>query len=164
MGKLGKLDAGNNGNGGLSSLKHLPRNALKRLRRHGKRLGKRRLRDFQPLKYAGTVPQAITTECSETPSAARKTAGKRRLRDFQPLNHIEHGLLPAERPKVSFVAAFSVPRMRASVSSVVLYFGMLKSGVALSPSSFRKLRTVWLSLPLRRILVASHFTIRPAPT
>ena len=76
---------------------------------------------FGMLKYAGTVLQAITTECSETPSAARKTAGKRRLRDFQPLNHIEHGLLPAERPKVSFVAAFSVPRMRASVSSVVLY-------------------------------------------
>ena len=32
-----------------SHLKHLPRNARKRLRRHGKRLGKRRLRDFQPL-------------------------------------------------------------------------------------------------------------------
>ena len=92
-GKVKILDAGktgNLGNGGLSSLKHLPRNARKRLRRHGKRLG------------------------------------KRRLRDFQPLNHIEHGLLPAERPKVSFVAAFRVPRMRGSVYSVVLYFGMLK--------------------------------------
>ncbi len=72
------------------SPKPLPWNARKRLRRHGKRLG------------------------------------KIRLRDFQPLNHMEHGLLPAERPKVSFVAAFSAPRMRASVSSVVLYFGMLK--------------------------------------
>ena len=29
-------------------------------------------------------------------------------------------------PMPLFVAAFSVPRMRASVSSVVLYFGMLK--------------------------------------
>ena len=79
-----------------------------------------------------------TTECSETPSAARKTAGKRRLRDFQPLNHIEHGLLPAERPKVSFVAAFSVPRMRASVSSVVLYLGMLKYAGTVPQAIYRQ--------------------------
>ena len=32
------------------------------------------------------------------------------------------------------------------------------------PMLNEKLRAVWLSLPLRRILVASHFTIRPAPT
>jgi hypothetical protein len=64
--KSGKLDAGNNnGNGGLSSLKHQPRNARKRLRRHGKRLGKRRLRDFQPLKFDHTEHGRLPAGCQK---------------------------------------------------------------------------------------------------
>ena len=87
-------------------------------------------------------------EYTETPSATQKRLGKRRLRNIQPpeSRHMEHERLPAVCPKASFVAAFSAPRMRASVSSVVLYPGMLNL-----------LRSAWLS---RRRLSALRVRLR----
>ena len=174
-GKVKILDAGktgNLGNGGLSSLKYLPRNARKRLRRHGKRLGKDVFEISSPkiilnmdscqrnarrslsllhsvsrecglpclpwcftsecLSMRGQSPKPFktsTTECSETPSAARKAAGEKTSSEFPAPIIRPHGTwtLASWMPEgLFFVAAFSVPRMRASVSSVVLYSGMLK--------------------------------------
>ena len=76
-----------------------------------------------------------TTECSEAPSATRKVAMEKSSAKHQPPQtrlsaqkwgeipmafwNMKHGRLASEVPKGFFRAVFGVPRMRASVCSVV---------------------------------------------
>ena len=93
--------------------------------------------------------EIFTAEYSETPSATRKAAGEKTSSRFPAPIILPHGTwsLASWMPEgLFFVAAFSVPRMRASVYSVVLYPKLNGDSPHAAYTTFRNIQFAYLLL------------------